>query len=363
MNYSSYLSLTVLLLAACSSQPPVDVEAEPEVEIQPASAQLLSQPPNWFAQRLLYAEVPNYLALGYGFGVDAATARAQALRDIAQYMSSQVNSRSVNNPNASYDAINLSYWSRSDSRLVAKGNVTFGGIETYRQELDSGVFYTVLTYDMRPLPERMSAKGCLPADANETAHPYLQHTRLIRSLQAVGCSGQLSLGNVDGVWLLDYQSQVFLLTRNELRAWLFTNARSRQLVMRSSIGTTLNANDYYFVQFSNQHGEGYLSLFQINQSGNAKKLFVNQVARTGDSIFPDREAYDGLPALHTGSGSTSENLLLLVHCSEPNPDFSRYLQATESSSNDFTNSTPGFGMLLADIAACQVASMSIQIRL
>ena len=229
------------LLVACSSTPP---KPAPTFEAPQPALEVPAPIPDWYSARALDATTAKYLALGYGSGASAETARNSAVREIAQRIQSDVDSSSSAVSGETRDGDNLSYWSKSDSELFVRSSAKLSGLDLLKQELADGTYYVAMTYDLRSLPVRIAAAGCNPED-NAAWSAYAQASRLGQQLRDSGCSAGWQLRNSDGIWFVDYAGIPFVLPSNELPNLLFANSAQPELTLDLQPSANLKHGEIY----------------------------------------------------------------------------------------------------------------------
>ena len=301
-----------------------------------------ANPPSWFLENA--TPVNQYEIIGYGSGEKLFEAKERAKNDVALTLSTHIQS-----------SISISEYSNINDHMRAEVNQTINSssdlilsdVQVTRKSFANGMYYVAVKYVNLPFYKKIKNElGVNYKNLQKEENPYLLQTFLLNNLHnEFGFFPKIKIYENN----LIISNKSFSLNKTYY-SQLFTNVNSKKIIL--SFPSNLNSGDNYFINTSVNDG-GYLSLFQVYDSGETLLLLENQHVEKSDKIqYPDKKFYEGLQAYD----ESSEDLTIALLCKEK-----KDLSSFTLMENQNTKTTL-FNEILNLMSECAYATKKLNIK-
>jgi hypothetical protein len=242
--------------------------------------------PSWFYNTDGTLNESANQIIGYGTSDSITKARMNAMRDIAETVSSKVTSELKINKISDKN----SYVKHIESSLNISTNEKINHVKPVRSEMtENGRWYIALSYDWTPFAIKFKKKLKGYKLRNQKQNNYLKYTQIIQNLNTViGKNLDYKLYSKGGVWHIAYKDITFNLDNEEFnKLFRFTEDKYISIELNSDI---YEHNDSLKIDVRTNKN-GYVSLFYIGSRGQAA-LIQGNIKSKGQIHYPKDERID-----------------------------------------------------------------------
>lgn len=223
-------------------------------------------PPSWF----LKLHVNSNQIIGYGAGNDLKKAKKYALEEIANSISTKIESYLITYKK--YDSKNgLS--KQQESFFKQSTNVTIEDITVLKSSYLNNKWYIALGYDYTPFAVKFKELLINEKLKNETQNSYLSQTNLIKNLNnIIGYKLNYKIYNKEGIWYLNYKDKTMKISPLDFEN-LFSFINSNIIELDTDKNSYLNNESISFNITSKK--AGYISLLYLGTDGQVGVIAKN----------------------------------------------------------------------------------------
>jgi len=330
-------------------------------EKRASKEKLMDQAPKWYHSQKITTHSKPFEIVGFGDGETFEDAKIKAKNEIAKQiqtiLKSQYSIKEYYSSNEKQDNYNV----RIQNNISEKTTVELDDIVIIRSEFRNDRAYIALKYINLPTAHKVKYKLDLNVDYNyhgTNESKYLSKTSLMKNLKLVlGYEPQMTLVYKNCNWYIVIGQILTRLPSFELID-LWAGCESKALKIKST-KNSLSEGDIFHLKID-IYEKGYLSLFNVYQTGQTIILLKNQLINNNTQLtYPDIEKYIGLEANIPKNQINSMDLYISVLCCDKK-DFSRY----EPIDNKHLASQQSylFGDLLENIKGCHIASDIVHMK-
>ncbi|RTR33207.1 LPP20 family lipoprotein [Shewanella atlantica] len=313
----------------------------------------VSATPLWLSDLPFEACQQDAYLCGVGQGDTLAEAKSSAKADIAKQLSSHVESQTEINSHLQDGKVTRA----ANTKVTEYSELTLTSpLILLQSEQIDGVWSVAIAYDRRSSESKLNL-WLAKAPCEHGKNVFLAKTVLLASgLEALSCQPKLYLTQAGHLWSLSHSQGSFSLEPSDYES-LFSSIDNPLLELSVS-ANRLTPSQYYHVSVISEE-QGYLSLFQVLESGQVSVWLENQKVIANKKLtFPDLSLYEGLASeIPEGKDRTFDMNVALL-CSKPF-DSSVYEQI---SVQHLTDQSSRLNPLLKIMERCEFATQRINTR-
>ncbi len=272
--------------------------------------------PTWYTNQNLKV-LNKYEVIGYGEGSSFREAEANAKEDIAQKLSSNVDS--------SISITSTDTNSTSEAKLKVTSKLNLQNLKTIKREEMKKSFFIALKYENLDLAYRVQKTiGDITCN-NEEVSLYMKETTLYQSVKnAVGCELSTKLQRRNAAWYLTYKEHMFLLSDSEFEQ-LYTSVDNKKFSFKSSKKVLKDGDEFHF-DFATDENI-YVTLLDVYENG-IVTLLQSSTQFSSNLQIPSKKSKSYFEAGLVQEGKDTYDLYVAIYTKEP-LDMSRYEYANE----------------------------------
>jgi len=196
--------------------------------------------------------------------------------------------------------------------IKAQTSAILRGLQIVKLE-KKDLFYVAVKFTNLPLVSQVALRQGKNACVKTEANKYLNHTVLANEFkEKIGCLPLITWYKTSGVWFAEIDGESYIVPAYDFMK-LFREGGSDKILLQPSKSLLKHKEVYHFLIYLKQ--DGYLSLFQVNQSGSVNLLIDNEEVKTGmELIYPDIEKYEGLEAVLPEGADRDKDMVLAALC-------------------------------------------------
>jgi len=272
--------------------------------------------PAWYMKQNLPA-FNKYEIIGYGEGESFKEAEANAKEDIAQQLSSEVDS--------SVSVHSTDKGSMSEAKLKVTSKLNLQNLKTIKREQIEKSFFVALKYENLDLAYRVQKTIGTVECKNEEVSSYMKETTLYQSIKkAVGCELSIKLQRRNSAWYLTYKEHMFLLSDSEFEQ-LYISTQNQKYSFESSKKVLRDGDEFHFSFGTDE--DVYVTLLDVYENGIVTLLQASTQFSSNLQI-PSKESENYFEAGLVEEGKDTHDLYIAIFTKET-LDMSRYEYANE----------------------------------
>lgn len=272
--------------------------------------------PAWYMKQILQPST-KYELIGYGEAKSFKEAEANAKEDIAQTLSSDVDS--------TISVISTDEKSISEANLKVTSKLNLQNLQTIRREQLNDVFFVALKYENLDLAYRVKKTIGTFECEKESINSYIRTTPVFQKIKrAVGCELAVELQRRNSAWYLTYKEDMFLLSASEFEEF-YVSKKSQKYGSSPSENVLRDGDSFHFTFSSDE--PIYVTLLDVYESG-IVTLIQASTQIDGDLQVPSKESENYFEAGLLEDGKDTYDLYVAIFTKEP-LDMTRYEYATQ----------------------------------
>jgi len=251
--------------------------------------------------------IDNNEIIGYGIDKEFSKAKQNAMSDIAESISAEVESST----NMLKSSINGKIDKKISLNKKVKVRAVLSGIKPIKAENIDGIWYIALKYDNAPLALKLK-KSISYSVENEKQNHYLQHTELFKEInREIGKTLNYQIIRNDNLWQIRYKEIILPIDQNNFYK-LFSNQSSLDFAIKAN-QSVYHQNDKMYFEIKNNR-EGYISILYVEHNGKVGLLLSNK--RTSNSFtYPNLQSKDSFRVVNPYRKSIEELYIALFSTS------------------------------------------------
>lgn len=206
--------------------------------------------------------------IGYGIDKSLEVAKQNAYTEIAQTISTQINTQTnikkVSNQN--------SYNKDVSTNLQTNTKAQISGVEVVKIEQLNDIWYVALKYDNSPIEVKLK-KLIKHNKLIEQQNKYLSQTPLFKILNKEVGILNYKIIRKDNLWQIQYKDIVVPLSQYDYYR-LFVNVSNKNITFKSN-SSIYSINDEMSFEI-NSKSKGYISLLYVEHNGKVGVMFSNK---------------------------------------------------------------------------------------
>jgi len=308
---------------------------------------LLFSSPNWLYN---ITTMDSNEVIGYGIDKEFSKAKQNAMSDIAESISVEVESST----DMSKSSVNGKIDNKLSLNKRMKARATLSGVKPIKAENIDGTWYIALKYDNSPL--ELKLKKLLSSNNlhDEKQNSYLENTELFKTInQEIGKRLNYKIIRKDNLWQIRYMDFMLPMNQNDFYK-LFSNKSSSDFSIQAN-QSIFSENDRMSFQVNNSK-EGYISILYVEHNGKVGVLLSNKKSMNSFS-YPDLKSKNGFKVVNPYKKSIEE--LYIAIFSTSNIDLSRFENV---SGNLLDKSNYNFDNLLTLLDKSEYSTFRIKIK-
>jgi len=246
--------------------------------------------------------------IGYGIDKEFSQAKKNAMSDIAESISIQVE--------LSTSMLKSSINGKIDKKISLNKKMevkaVLSGIKPIKAENSDGMWYIALKYDNSPLELKLKKSLSYNMLENEKQNSYLQHTELFKQInREIGKTLNYQIIRNDNLWKIRYRDVIIPIDQNNFYK-LFSNQNSLDFAIKANQSIYHEKDKMYFE--INNNREGYISILYVEHNGKVGLLLSNKKT-TNSFTYPDLKSKDGFQIVNPYKKSIEELYIALFSTS------------------------------------------------
>jgi len=302
--------------------------------------------PKWYLNQEV--EHKSFEIIGYGEGKTKDEAFSNAASEISSQILVSVSSKSEFYSSTSGD-------SSQNKEIKSQTSAILKGLQTVKSEKNE-MFYVAVRFINLPLVSQVAIRQGKNACAKSENNQFMNHTSFAAEFKnKIGCLPLITWYKTSGVWFAEIEGESYIVPSSDFIK-LFREGGSDKIVLQASKSLLKHKEIYHFL--INLKQDGYLSLFQVNQTGSVNLLIDNEDVKTGmELIYPDVEKYDGLEAMLPDIADSDKDMAFAALC--PNKIDTGLFEEISTKTN-FNGK--GFINLIRQTDKCEIYSAVTEVR-
>ncbi len=272
--------------------------------------------PSWYMEQTLKTDT-KYEIIGYGEGSNLDEAKANAKEDIAQKLSSNVQS--------SMSIISNDEGSKSNANLNITTNINLVNLKTLKMQEVNSSYFVALKYENLDLAYRMKKSFGDTKCENGDVNSYIKNTTIFQNItSAVGCELSIKLQRENSAWYLTYKEQMFLLNNSEFEQF-YESINNQKYTFMANQKVLKDGDSFYFNLSSDEMV--YVTLLDVYENG-IVTLLQDSILIDKKLQIPSKDSQSYFEAGLVKENQDTHDLYVAIFTKEP-LDMSRFEYANE----------------------------------
>ena len=319
----------------------------------------VKQIPHWYNIQNIISK--KFEIIGYGDGSSFEEARVNARSEIAKQIRVMVKSNFLINEKYASNNTKEGYDLHIFNEISEQTNIELDDIYQLKSEMINGHVYVAMKYINLPIHKKIKYMLKLKNDYKcnmKNNSRFLSQTPLMKKLKKIlSYEPALEVLYKNNNWYISIEQILIRIPSYEYTD-LWAGCNDNNIKIKSSKALLKKDDVFHLNVYIYQ--DGYVSLFNVYQTGQTVSLLVNMKTKKDTILlYPDNTKYDGLVADISKDEAVSKDLYISILCPDKK-DLSRYepIDDIYLASNNSYN----FGHLIEDIKGCNVSTCIVHTR-